>query len=163
MNLMMATIPRKSIWKPMHKGVWQFFCPQCRTPQKLPYSPKPERMIRVFQVLLTAGIFTLLTWDWFEWKGIVSFFPFWAAFELVYRILIRSKLSCQSCGFDPYLYLSDVPRARAEIEHFWRKKFEAKGIPYPGDDEEEVVIENNPEEMNVSGDFEPKGQSMPML
>jgi hypothetical protein len=42
-------------------------------------------------------------------------------------------LACNHCGFDPYLYLIDVPRAREVVENHWRKKFAEKGIPYPKD------------------------------
>ena len=54
-------------------------------------------------------------------------------FEGYYRSRVRIALSCPHCGFDPYLYLTDVKRARQEIEAYWRKKFAEKGIPYPGD------------------------------
>ncbi|MFL5812764.1 MAG: hypothetical protein ACJ763_04250 [Bdellovibrionia bacterium] len=73
----------------------------------------------------------LATWSWFEWKGIVSFFPLWSVFEVIYRARVRAALACDRCGFDPYLYLIDVPRAREVVENHWRKKFADKGIPYP--------------------------------
>lgn len=73
----------------------------------------------------------LATWNWFEWKGVVSFLPFWTFFEMVYRSRVRAALACTQCGFDPYLYLIDVPRAREVVENHWRKKFAEKGIPYP--------------------------------
>jgi hypothetical protein len=73
----------------------------------------------------------LATWRWFEWKGIVSFLPFWLVFEVFYRARVRAALSCDQCGFDPILYLVDVKRARREIEEHWKKKFAEKGIPYP--------------------------------
>ena len=50
---------------------------------------------------------------------------------MVYRAKVRAALRCERCGFDPFLYLVDVKRARLEIENHWRKKFEEKGIPYP--------------------------------
>jgi hypothetical protein len=80
---------------------------------------------------LTALVFTAATWAWFSWKGIVSFVPLLAAFEIFYRGRVRAALHCSQCGFDPYLYLTDVKRARAEVESHWRKKFAEKGIPYP--------------------------------
>lgn len=138
MNILMATIPKKSIWRPAQKGVWQFFCPQCRTPRRLPYAPRPDHLIRVFQVSLSAALFTLFTWQWFKWRGVVSFVPIWTAYELFYRLYIRSKVACDQCGFDPYLYLTDVPKAKREIQKFWRNKFKEKGIPYPGDENNAV-------------------------
>jgi len=83
------------------------------------------------QIGLTAVVFMLATWNRFEWKGIVSFFPFWTLFEVIYRSRVRAALACSHCGFDPYLYLNDVPRAREVVENHWRKKFAEKGIPYP--------------------------------
>jgi hypothetical protein len=83
------------------------------------------------QVGLTSIIFMLATWSWFEWKGIVSFLPLWTLFEVIYRARVRAALACGHCGFDPYLYLIDVPRAREVVENHWRKKFAEKGIPYP--------------------------------
>jgi hypothetical protein len=80
---------------------------------------------------LTSVVLMLATWKWFEWKGIVSFFPLWALFEMIYRSKVRASLACIHCGFDPYLYLIDVPRAREVVENHWRKKFAEKGIPYP--------------------------------
>jgi hypothetical protein len=35
----------------------------------------------------------------------------------------------------------DVKRARGEIESFWRKKFEEKGVPYPEKPKAEVPLE----------------------
>ena len=90
------------------------------------------------QIMITAMFFTLVTWKFFEWKGIVSFVPFWIVFETVYRLKVRVEMSCPYCGFDPYLYLTDVKKARAEIENFWRLKFKERGIPFPGDPEPAV-------------------------
>lgn len=117
-------------WRERNSKIWSFFCPQCRSPKRVAYRPKPE-VSHYIQVALTAVVFTLLSWHWFEWKGIVSFLPLWIAFEAVYRSKTRAALACSDCGFDPFLYLVDVKRARAEIESHWRKKFADKGIPYP--------------------------------
>lgn len=97
--------------------------------------PQPWRMTNVLRVALTSLAFTLATWPWFEWKGIVSFVPFWGIFEFAYRTRVRASLACPYCGFDPFLYMIDVKKARLEIETYWRKKFEEKGLAYPGDPE----------------------------
>ncbi len=73
----------------------------------------------------------LLGWPWLAWKGVVSFLPFWALFETIYRLRMRHALSCPHCGFDPYLYLDNVERAKEEMDAHWRRKFAEKGIPYP--------------------------------
>jgi hypothetical protein len=73
----------------------------------------------------------LLTWTFFQWKGLVSFIPFWCIFEVIYRTRARATIYCKSCGFDPYLFLVDTELAKKEVDGHWRKKFEEKGIPYP--------------------------------
>ena len=57
--------------------------------------------------------------------------PFWAIFEVIYRWRTRALLPCKECGFDPYLYLIDPELAKKEVEDYWKKKFDDKGIPYP--------------------------------
>lgn len=94
-------------------------------------SPRPGQAKHFLQVGITAAFFTLLTWNWLEWKGFVSFVPFWIVFEVMYRAKVRVSLACLRCGFDPTLYLIDVDRARSAVEVHWRAKFKEKGIPYP--------------------------------
>src|SRR4051812_28111053 len=105
----------KKYWKETTKGAWSFICPLCTSPRKIAYHPRPQ-VRHYFQIALTAAFFTLLTWRWFDWKGMVSFIPLWTAFEAIYRSRVRAAMHCSSCGFDPFLYLVDVKRARAEIE-----------------------------------------------
>jgi predicted RNA-binding Zn-ribbon protein involved in translation (DUF1610 family) len=126
-----ANYSPKTIWKDKRREAWSFFCPNCKAQRKLPYHPRPGRRRHFIQVGLTALAFTCATWSWFHWRGLVSFLPFWAFFEIFFRSRVRVALSCPHCGFDPYLYLTDVKRARAEIEKHWRGKFAEKGVPYP--------------------------------
>jgi predicted RNA-binding Zn-ribbon protein involved in translation (DUF1610 family) len=122
----------KNIWsEDKSKKVWAFFCPNCRSERRLPFNPNPGRARHFIQVGLTTAVFTLLAWKWFGIRGVVSFLPFWAAFEIYFRTRVRAALSCPHCGFDPYLYLVDVKRARDEIEKHWRAKFAEKNIPFP--------------------------------
>jgi hypothetical protein len=120
----------KSFWKERSSEIWSFFCPQCKVPRRVPYRAKPSPR-HYMQIGLTAAVFTLATWKWFDWKGIVVFLPLWIVFETLYRSRVRAALGCEQCGFDPILYLVDVKRARQEIENHWKKKFAEKGIPYP--------------------------------
>jgi hypothetical protein len=120
----------RSNWQENRTDIWSFYCPQCKIPRRVPYKAKPG-LKHYAQVGLTAVIFMLLTWTWFSWKGIVAFIPLWTVFEVIYRGRVRAALSCDSCGFDPVLYLVDAKRARRDIEDHWKKKFEEKGIPYP--------------------------------
>ena len=120
----------KTFWRENRSDVWSFFCPQCKIPRRVPYRPKPS-VKHYAQVALTSVVFMLLTWNWFFWKGLVVFVPFWIIFEAVYRGRMRAALSCENCGFDPVLYLVDTKRARVEIQDHWKKKFEDRGIAYP--------------------------------
>lgn len=133
--------PRKSLWSGRTGDWYTFFCPSCRKERRLPFQPKPT-LNHFFQLGLTTGVTTILLWPWFDWKGIFMFVPLWAVFEFYYRLRVRTKLACPDCGFDPYLYLTDVQRARKEMETYWRKKFAEKGIPYPGD----PALEPTPEQ-----------------
>lgn len=89
--------------------------------------PNPGGVSHYFQIALTAAIFTLLTWTWFEWKGMISFLPIWIGFEVMYRIKFRAMAPCPLCGFDPYLQLIDSERAKEITVQFWKKKFEEQG------------------------------------
>jgi hypothetical protein len=122
---------RKSLWKKQRGPILSFFCPFCGIPRKVASRSQPGGLIHYFQILLTSFIFTLLCWSWFSWKGMVSFVPFWTVFDAGYRLRLRAKLPCQNCGFDPYLFQSDMGRARQEVEAHWKRKFAEKGIPYP--------------------------------
>jgi len=121
----------RSLWREKKSDKsWSFYCPQCKVPRRVPYRPQPS-VRHYLQIGLTAVVFTLLTWNWFHWKGVVSFLPLWILFEIIYRTKLRAALNCECCGFDPVLYRVDVKRARREIEDHWKKKFEQKGIPFP--------------------------------
>jgi predicted RNA-binding Zn-ribbon protein involved in translation (DUF1610 family) len=100
---------------------WQFYCPFCGVSRRLKMRPKPESR-HFFQVGLTAAFLTALGWPWFGIKGLVVFLPIWIVFEVLYRLRVRAELSCQNCGFDPILYLADLPMARREMQAFWSKK-----------------------------------------
>ena len=123
-------ILQKSFWKEKNTKHWSFFCPLCRVNRRVAYHPRPTPK-HYFQIALTTVVFMLATWPWFGWKGAVAFVPFWTVFEVFYRTRMRADLSCPQCGFDPYLYLVDIKRAREEIETHWRKKFAEKGVPFP--------------------------------
>ena len=120
----------KVYWKDKASGSWSFLCPLCASARKIPCQPNPT-FKHLVQITLTAAFFTLVAWPWLSWKGFVSFVPLWMVFEVLYRGRVRAAMYCDHCGFDPYLYLVDVKRARAEVESHWRKKFAEKGVPYP--------------------------------
>lgn len=124
----------KTAWRERGTKRFQFYCPQCRHQRVIPFIPKPAQLEHIFRIFVTACFVTLLTWKWFEWKGILVIFPLWAAFEFFYRLRARTVASCPYCGFDPYLFLADVQRARAHMEAFWKDKVaevEKKRRPEP--------------------------------
>ena len=121
----------KTVWRTdRQKQGWSFICPLCHLTRKVSNHPRPQPR-HFAQILLTSAFFTVLTWKLFEWKGLVSFIPFWCIFEVIYRTRARAALYCKSCGFDPYLFLRDTDLAKQQVDTHWRKKFEEKGVPYP--------------------------------
>ena len=122
--------PKKVFWKEKGTKPYSFLCPLCSAPRKIAHQPRPTPRHYV-QIALTAACFTLACWPLFGLKGIVSFVPMWAIFETLYRGRVRAQLLCPQCGFDPMLYMVDVPRARAGVEAHWRQKFADAGRPYP--------------------------------
>ena len=135
---------KKSIWVDKSSSRFPFYCPNCKAPRTLPFRPRIGGWKDYGRIGLTSAAFTLATWPLLGWKGFVSFVPLWAIYEVYHRMKVRSVIPCDKCGFDAYLYARDVDAARDAIEQFWRKKFEAKGIPFPGD-EEEVYEEDDAE------------------
>ncbi len=123
--------PKKSVWKGKAGHAWEFFCPFCKLKRKIPYRAQPGGFKQIFQVAVTAAFVMLVSWPWFDWKGIITFVPLWMTFEVYYRSKLRTVLLCDNCGFDPYLYLTDVKKARSELEKHLRAKYAEKGIPFP--------------------------------
>ncbi len=113
------------------RQVWSFFCPLCAVSRRITGSAQPGQPMHYVQVGLCALMFTLATFKWFQFKGMVSFLPMWIIFEVAYRTRVRARVRCPDCGFDPVLCLSDVDRARKEVEDHWKRKFAEKGIPFP--------------------------------
>ena len=121
----------QSLWRQRHSRIWSFYCPQCRAPRRAPRHPNPASAGNIARIALCSAVFSLALWNQFGWKGLVSFVPFWAVFEIFYRSRMRGMLACPHCGFDPYLYLVDAKLARKEIEDHWKRKFAEHGIPFP--------------------------------
>ena len=140
-------------WAHRHKNSFSFYCPLCRAPRKIDQRPSPS-LKHFMQIALTSVFFAMITWEWFTWKGIVSFLPFWITFEVLYRSKIRAALFCDHCGFDPMLYMVDVKRAHTEVDKHWRTKFAEKGIPYPKDVKNSELILPQTEIQNESAQSE---------
>ena len=106
---------KRSVWQDRSRNAWAFLCPSCGTSRKIPFHPRPGGVAQVGRIALLAMVFTLATWRWFDWKGVVSFVPFWMVFEIYYRTRVRATLKCNGCGFDPFLYLIDVDRKSTRL------------------------------------------------
>ena len=148
---------KKSFWSKRHSHIWTFLCPLCRTQRKVPFRPRPGGIRQISQVALTSIFFTICTWPWLSWKGIVSFLPFWSVYEFIYRWRMRAALPCQQCGFDPYLFLIDEEWAKKEVEQHWRKKFADHGIPYPEKSDPKDDKTGNPGQVKNSTVGQPSG------
>jgi hypothetical protein len=120
-----------SFWRDRKDDLWCFMCPLCQVQRRVRFQPGFGGLRQVLQIVITSLTFSLVTWPWLEWKGIVSLLPFWITFEIFYRWRARAVLHCAQCGFDPYLFRINVKWAKREIEAHWRKKFAERGIPYP--------------------------------
>ena len=131
------------IVRDLAKQYWKYYCPLCGCERRMAQGPNPGQAKHFVQIGLTTAMVTLMTWQLFEWKGIVSFIPIWIVFETLYRLRVRAQMTCSQCGFDPFLYLTDTTRARGEVEAFWRTRFKERGIAYPGD-ASQVAPENPP-------------------
>ncbi len=120
----------KTTWRAKRSHLYQFYCPLCKVERRVPFRHRPGG-IHYVQVGMTAIAFAFATSPWWDWKGIVSFFPFWIVFEVVYRMRMRGALICDSCGFDPTLFLVDQKRARTQVERYWAEKMSEVGREYP--------------------------------
>jgi hypothetical protein len=108
------------------KKGWQFYCPLCGCTRRASQSPTPDRWIHWARVAVTSALLTVFLWPWLKWNGLLTFLPLWIFFEAAFRIRLRAELACDQCGFDPILYLSDVNRARREVDDFWKRKLGAE-------------------------------------
>ncbi|MBC7692776.1 MAG: hypothetical protein H7222_13525 [Methylotenera sp.] len=120
----------KSLWKNRYRYRFSFYCPLCRIPRRIGQSPRPL-FSHFVQIGVTSAFITMLSWNWYGPKGMVTFLPLWILFETIYRARMRAALKCNSCGFDPNLYLVDVQKAKAGVEKYWKVKFVEKGISHP--------------------------------
>ena len=116
----------KSAWREASHKPWQFFCPFCGITRRLRMNPRPQPRHFV-QVGVTSAFLTALAWPLFGIKGLVVFLPLWIGFEFLYRMRVRAEMSCNQCGFDPFLFLTDESRAKGEMAAFWGRKTQGSG------------------------------------
>ena len=112
----MKSIPQKSLWKEnKQQSLFTFFCPCCRISRVITLHPNPIQLKNFLRVGIASVFFTLAAWSFLGIKGLVSFVPLWMIFEFFYRAKVRQMLFCKNCGFDPYLYKTDIKKARDAV------------------------------------------------
>jgi len=142
----MELIPQNTVWKEKQKSVFTFFCPCCRISRVITLHPNPVQLKNFLRVGIAAVFFTLATWSFFGLKGMVSFIPLWIGFEFFYREKVRQMLFCKTCGFDPYLYKTNLKKTRETIQKHQESR-KAKLTPTPPPTapvaEETTVLDSN--------------------
>ena len=123
-------LTRQSVFRAKHDKKFRYFCPLCNHPSSTPLHPEPFSFKNVSRVLLASLLIMGASWNFFEWRGVLSFVPLWICFEVIYRLTVRTRLNCSNCGFDPILFLANPDKARQELKGYWRKKLELGGIPF---------------------------------
>lgn len=104
-----------------------FFCPLCHYRQGTNSIEKMTLWNHLQLGALTLTV-TLLFWDIFQSKGLFLYFIFWGAFEFTYRLRKRDAVVCESCGFDPYLFVRDKKLARQALKKHWEKRIETENL-----------------------------------
>lgn len=107
---------------------WEFYCPICKKQRRSFFWPSPQK--RHYLALLVLAVFMAMAlYPWAGVRGAVLVLPIWATFEFYYRARARQSVICPHCGFDPYLYKTDVKAARRKVEEFFAEKAKTKAKP----------------------------------
>lgn len=120
-----------SYLKKLEATGFKFYCVGCHRERLISVPAKAGSVQFYIHALLSTGFLMLITWPFFNWKGIVWALPVLLALEFFYRLKMRSILVCPDCQFDPILYMVNRDKAVHQVDEAWRKKFEIHGIPYP--------------------------------
>lgn len=129
----------RTTWNEPRETAHRYFCPMCRAERRLKEPREPWASRYLLQIGLTSTVMALAAWPWWQAKGLMLFFPVWIVFEVIFRVRKRAALICDHCGFDPFLYLTDVSRAREAVKsHLEQRKLAlenqaiATGVIPPG-------------------------------
>lgn len=108
------------------KKRFEFFCPLCCSRQR---TNTIDRMSWRHHAALSIGTiaFTFLFWNVFGIKALATYLVYWTIFETVYRMRKRAEFICRNCGFDPFLYKSDVEKMRAEVKSKLQERILTEG------------------------------------
>ena len=135
----------KAIWKKIEEKGFKFYCVGCNRERRIHPPAKIGSALFFAQILLTSMALTLAGYAWFGLKGFAFFvIPVGIAFEVFYRMKMRSAMVCPDCDFDPILYLVDRKKATHQVELVWRKKFEQMGLPYPEKNQRKPTVRVTP-------------------
>lgn len=103
------------------QSLMKFFCPLCGTERAFTVGARLS-WINYLQIIVATGLVTSLLFPFVGAKGLFTFFPIWATFELVRRALFKKEVPCPHCGFDATWYKRDVKKARQLVESFWERQ-----------------------------------------
>jgi hypothetical protein len=109
------------------EGRIHFFCPLCKEHKSTKIPQKINWRHHASLAILTT-VFTYVAYPIFELKGAFLYFFFWTLLEFGVRAKKREALICKSCGFDPFLYKTDVKRARNALRKHWQVKIEKENL-----------------------------------
>ena len=109
------------------KPPFQFFCPLCGQEKKTTHSHKLSLKNHA-QIFLATACFTLLTWQYFLWKGATTYLLFWGCTDFFRRLSRRRLLICKSCGFDPFLYTSNPEKMRGVVRDHIQNRIRTEGL-----------------------------------
>ena len=108
-------------------GKLHFFCPLCKHHQSTSTVQKVTWKHHAQLAVFTSAV-TYLLWPIFQEKSLSFYLIYWGAFEFIYRIRKREALICESCGFDPFLYMQDVDKARKALKKHWETRIEKENL-----------------------------------
>jgi hypothetical protein len=105
---------------------FEFFCPVCCSRQRTNTIAKIGIHHHI-AILSFTLMFTFAFWNFFGIKAITTYLVYWAIFEVSYRLRKRSEFVCRNCGFDPFLYKTDVEKTRAQVKNYLQDRILNEG------------------------------------
>ena len=101
------------------------FCAFCRSTRQV-YQRKSMGIFNFVSCFFGATVVTLILFQDFDPRGLIFLVLFLLGTELFIQLRWRLKLVCPQCGFDPVLYVKDLPAAVAKVQ---RRLEERKASP----------------------------------
>lgn len=98
------------------------YCPVCKFKRKLSFFNGRGPYIGLVIVFTMIGF--AAHWLWMVLGGFLAMTG-----EFLFRITRRALLVCPRCDYDPYLYVKDIPKARARVEAKLKTLYPSKDPP----------------------------------